>query len=315
MTDDDTRTVLAALSYYVGGALPATLIASASAHGLSLGGWVYPASTASATNPGHPTTQLQSLGASLRERAADAGMTMLIRGDAGWPAGTGCDELPCVWVGGGSDIAARLHHAVAVIGSAASTAYGEYIAAELGRDITAAGATVVTAASVGISARAVGGVLTQSCGMPVVITPAGLDHRSSSGVSRLVDHAVRRGSVLSPFPPGRLPTRSRLRTSLRLIAAVSAATVVVEAFAASLPMEVARGAASAGRVVCAVPGPVTSGVSAGCHQLIADKTARLVTSASEVMASIAAARRTTVDVRGCADEAAADTTGNDREHR
>jgi DNA processing protein len=96
-------------------------------------------------------------------------------------------------------------------------------------------------------------------------------------------HRVRRrGLVVSEYPPGVTPARHRFLVRNRLVAALAGATVVVEAGLRSGAANTAAWARALGRVVCAVPGPVTSSVSAGCHQLIRSG-AELVTRADEIV--------------------------------
>ena len=89
--NDETRSLLAGLSYYTGRRLPAPLAEVARAHGLTVPGWMYPVPFPSQTE-GHAEStpaDLLTLGDSLRQRAADAGITLLVPGQAGWPAGPG----------------------------------------------------------------------------------------------------------------------------------------------------------------------------------------------------------------------------------
>ncbi|HKV21255.1 MAG TPA: DNA-processing protein DprA, partial [Mycobacterium sp.] len=90
------------------------------------------------------------------------------------------------------------------------------------------------------------------------------------------------GLVISEYPPGVRPARHRFLTRNRLVAALSDATVVVEAGARSGAANTAAWARALGRPVCAVPGPVTSAASVGCHALLRDG-ANLVTRAADVV--------------------------------
>ncbi|GAA2471184.1 DNA-processing protein DprA [Winogradskya humida] len=284
---DDKRYVRAALSYYVGGALPAGWAATAIEHGVPVNSWVYPRLGPLAPEVDDIVEQQHALGSSLWERAAEAGMTMLIPGDRGWPSGTGCDDLPCLWVRGNPDVAAQLQPAITVTGSFQSTDYGAHVAADLGRGLAAAGWTLITGANRGINAHAFSGALAHELAAPVLVTAAGPDHHFGTVVDAMITHAIQRGTVVSAFPPGLGLTQPRLQVCSRLLATMSTATVIVEAFTSSSAMAIADAAQRAGRVVAAVPGPVTSGVSAGCHQLIVNRTASLVTRAEDVLAVIA----------------------------
>jgi DNA processing protein len=89
--------------------------------------------------------------------------------------------------------------------------------------------------------------------------------------------------VISEYPPGVLPARHRFLLRNRLIAALASGTVVVEAASRSGSLVTARHARDLDRPLMAVPGPVTSAMSAGCHQLIREHGAALVTSAADVL--------------------------------
>ena len=90
-------------------------------------------------------------------------------------------------------------------------------------------------------------------------------------------------------PPGQLPQRRRFLARNRLIAALTAGTVVVEAGLRSGALNTARHARELGRPVMAVPGPVTSSASGGCHQLIRDGQATCITCAADVIADVSPA--------------------------
>jgi DNA processing protein len=284
--DEDTRDVLAGLSLYVGRALPAALIDTARAHGARVGRWAYPRDLDAAVNDGEQSAQqLRELGRSLRQRAAAAGISMLVRGDTGWPAGTGCDDLPCLWVRGNTDIAGLLARAVAVTGDQACSNYGAVTATNISTDLADAGWTVIANTGSGIDARAADAALAVGS-RPVLLTAGGLDREFAEPINSTVEQAVQRGAVISPFPVTAQPTRARFQLRNQLLCTLSVATVLVEAEIRSDTLRALRAAADSGRVVCAVPGLVTSAVSTGCHQLIADGTARLVTCAYDVIRTI-----------------------------
>jgi DNA processing protein len=90
------------------------------------------------------------------------------------------------------------------------------------------------------------------------------------------------GLIVSEYPPGVRPARYRFLTRNRLVAALSGATVVVEAGLRSGAANTAAWARALGRPVCAVPGPVTSSASVGCHVLVRGG-AELITRAEEVV--------------------------------
>lgn len=135
----------------------------------------------------------------------------------------------------------------------------------------------------GVDAAAHRGALAGG-GPTVVVLAGGVDRAYPAGNARMFEAVVEAGGALvSEVPPGAVPTRSRFLQRNRLIAAGAAATVVVEAAWRSGAISTARHAARLLRPVGAVPGPVTSAASAGCHRLIREGLAVCVTDADEVV--------------------------------
>lgn len=151
-------------------------------------------------------------------------------------------------------------------GVRAATSYGEHVAEELASDIADAERTVVAGGAYGIEGAAHRATLA-SGGDTIVVMANGVDRPYPMGHRELFARVADLGLMVSEVPPGAVPTRHRFLTRARLMAALSATTVVVEAGARSSSMTVARHAHELGRTVGAVPGPVTSVTSAGPHQL------------------------------------------------
>ena len=127
-----------------------------------------------------------------------------------------------------------------------------------------------------------------SGGPTVAVLPCGPDHAYPREHAALFVEIAARGAVVSEYPPGALPDRRRFLARNRVIAALPRATVVVEAVRHGGTLVTARRASELGRPVMAVPGPVTSAMSAGSHDLIRTGQAVLVTSAGEVRACLSA---------------------------
>lgn len=204
------------------------------------------------------------------------------------------DRLPPVpplalWVRGTSDLAPLGLRSVAIVGARAATAYGERVAEDLGAALARHGITVVSGGAYGIDAAAHRGALAAD-GITVVVSAGGLDQPYPAGNARLFDQAAERGLVVSERPPGSAPHRHRFLSRNRLIAAFAAGTVVVEAALRSGAASTAGHSFLLGLPVMAVPGPVMSPMSAGCHQLLrrVPDPAVLVTCAREVVDVIAA---------------------------
>lgn len=235
----------------------------------------------------------------VRDRAAAerCRARLVVPGDRTWPAGL--DDLGALapfalWVRGVLPTTGR---SVALVGARACTSYGERVAVDLALDLARRGWAVTSGGAYGIDAAAHRGALLGE-GSTVVVLAGGVDRAYPVGNAALLEEVVRaRGSLVSEVPPGAAPTRSRFLQRNRLIAAMSAATVVVEAAWRSGAASTAHHAARLLRPVGAVPGPVTSASSAGCHRLLRDGVAVCVTDAAEVVDLAGAVGTDTVPVQ------------------
>ncbi|MBF6137250.1 DNA-protecting protein DprA [Nocardia puris] len=186
-----------------------------------------------------------------------------------------------LWVRGDRSLREVTDRAVAVIGARASTDCGNHVATEIAADLAGSGWTVAAGAAFGIEAAAHRAVMAVG-GVTVAVMPCGLDRPYPFAHDRLLDAIADDGLVVTEYPPGSTARRQTFLDRNRLVAALSAATVVVEAGARSGAASTLRWAARFGRPVLAVPGPVTSAASAGCHRFIADGDAQLVTCADDI---------------------------------
>lgn len=173
------------------------------------------------------------------------------------------------------------HRAAAVVGTRASTAYGEHVAGELAAGLAQRDVAIVSGGAYGIDGAAHRAAL--DCdGITVAVLAGGLDVPYPSGHTALLHRIAQHGLLFSEYAPGIRPARHRFLTRNRLVAAVAGAAVVVEAGLRSGAANTAAWARALGRVVAAVPGPVTSSASAGCHALLRNG-AELVTRADHVI--------------------------------
>ncbi|WP_432458065.1 DNA-processing protein DprA [Cellulomonas iranensis] len=228
--------------------------------------------------------------------ARRCGARLVTPDDGDWPAGLddlGAASPHALWVRGAlpargaragaataADDASRV---VALVGARASTSYGERVAVDLAADLVRRGWWVASGGAYGIDAAAHRGALLAGGGT-VAVLAGGVDRAYPVGNARLLEEiVVSGGAVVSEVPPGAAPTRSRFLQRNRLIAALSCATVVVEAAWRSGAASTAHHAARLLRPVGAVPGAVTSAASAGCHRLLRDGVAVCVTDADEVV--------------------------------
>jgi DNA processing protein len=213
------------------------------------------------------------------------GGRLVIPSDSEWPAGLadlGEASPFCLWVRGPLDLGAVTRRAVSLVGSRAASGYGEHIAREIGAGCADQGLCVVSGAAYGIDGASHRGALDVP-GATVAVLACGVDRFYPRGNDRLLERIAADGAVASEIPPGSSPTRRRFIERNRLIAALSGVSVVVEAAWRSGALITARCADHLGRVVGAVPGPVTSPTSAGCHRLIREGLAICVTEAAEVI--------------------------------
>jgi DNA processing protein len=216
--------------------------------------------------------------------AHQAGIRLICPGDYEWPPGL--DDLgagrPCaLWARGAGDLRACSHRAIAVIGTRAATAYGAHVGTEITADLAACGLTIVSGAAYGIDAAVHKAALAVG-GITIAVLGCGPDVSYPREHAELLQQITARGLIISEHPPGRRPTRAAFLARNRIIAALAAGTVVVEAPRASGALNAARHASRLSRPVMAVPGAVTSAGSAGCHELIASGIAACVTCAPEV---------------------------------
>jgi DNA processing protein len=192
-----------------------------------------------------------------------------------------------LWVRGGARLDELVDRSVAVVGSRASTAYGEHVAAELGHQLGERGWTVVSGGAFGIDAAAHRGALAAEA-PTVAVLACGVDRPYPAAHGSLFHRIAEAGLLVSEWPPGCAPLRHRFLVRNRLIAALTRGTVVVEAAARSGAQATAQRARRLGREVLVVPGPVTSAMSVGCHELLRapEVGATLVASAAHVIEAV-----------------------------
>ncbi len=225
------------------------------------------------------------------ERALDLtdrlGLGILVPGDRDWPTGLADlgDRVPTtLWVHGATSfLAAPLHDRVTLTGARAATGYGEHVAGELASDLTSTDRIVVAGGAYGI-ARAAHHAALAAGGQTIAVLANGLDRLYPAGNQDLLGRVGDVGVLVSEMAPGAAPTRWRFLARNRILAAVSGATVVVEAGYRSGSLNVATRAAQIGRPVGAVPGPVTSAASSGTHRLLREGIAAIVTGTEDVNA-------------------------------
>ncbi len=241
--------------------------------------------------PGMTAVRLE--GYRLRAAAADPardlaavaalGGRLVCPGDREWPSqldDLGDARPVALWVRGRPDLRLWALRSVAVVGARACTPYGAHMAATLGAGLAERGWVVVSGAAFGVDGAAHRGVLAVG-GATAAVLACGVDVPYPRGHAELIGRVAQQGLVVAELPPGGHPTRARFVLRNRVIAALTRGTVVVEAEYRSGSLVTARQAQRLGRFVMGVPGPATSGLSAGVHELLRGEGV-LVTEASEV---------------------------------
>ena len=230
---------------------------------------------------------------------------LVIPEDDAWPPALADLELAeplALWMRGTTPVIPGQQRCIAVVGSRDSTSYGANVTGEMAAGLVQRGFTVVSGGAYGIDAQAHRGALSavRAGVVPTIAVMAGgLDRYYPSGNEDLLRTIAAGGIMVTEVPPGTNPTRYRFLQRNRLIAALCAVTVVVEARWRSGALSTAHHADALSRPVGAVPGSVYSANSAGCHRLLREGAAVCVTDAADV-AELAGAPGTnvTADVDG-----------------
>lgn len=217
----------------------------------------------------------------LQRQCVAHGIDLLSAGDRGYPALLRdiADPPPVLYARG--DTGALLRPAVAIVGARRCTRTGAEVAAALGRTLAACGVCVVSGLARGIDTAAHRAAV--AAGVSVAVIGSGLAKPYPSANRTLADSMVAGGGLLlSEYPPWHGARRHHFPERNRLISGIALGVVVVEAGKHSGSLITARMAAEQGRDVCAVPGPVTSPMSHGCHRLL-KQGAALVERAEDVL--------------------------------
>ena len=193
--------------------------------------------------------------------------------------------------------------AVAIVGTRRCTAYGTDVARSLGRDLTAAGVSVVSGLALGIDGAAHEGALATRLiddlarlepdaaavdlgAPPIGVVGSGLDVVYPPRHRQLWDRVATHGLLVSESPPGSAPEPWRFPRRNRVLAALADLVVVVESHASGGSLSTVKAATDRGVPVMAVPGSVRSPASAGTNRLLADGVAP-VTDVDDVLVALA----------------------------
>lgn len=227
-------------------------------------------------------------------RLAKLGFRFLARSDAAFPPLLRAihDPPPGLFLRGAAEVELLSRPAVAVVGARACSAYGRQVARSLGRDLGASGLVVVSGLARGVDAEAHRGAL-EAAAPTVAVLGCGIDRDYPAAHRELARQIAADGFVVSEYAPGVEPAPWRFPARNRIVAGLCAATVVVEARERSGALITADFALEEGREVLAVPGEITSSLSAGSNALLR-LGATPLTSVTDVLESYGLAAPATV---------------------
>lgn len=201
-----------------------------------------------------------------------------------WP--TPLNDLPVSPIGlvcsGNREALGALEQSISIVGSRRPTNYGVTVAKKLAYEAAIFRVCVVSGGAYGIDTAAHMGALTAG-GITISVLAAGVNNLYPPENQGLFKQISDSGLLLSESMPSERSAPYKFLVRNRLIAALTKATVVVEAEFVSGSIRTARDAAEIFRPVFAIPGEVTSPLSEGCHRLISERVADIATSLDEIL--------------------------------
>jgi DNA processing protein len=203
------------------------------------------------------------------QRLDDLGFRFLARSDRDFPPLLGAihDPPPGLFLRGNAEVELLARPSVAIVGARACSAYGRQVARSLGRELAVAGLVVVSGLARGIDAEAHRGAL-DGGGATVAVLGCGIDRDYPAANRELAREIAATGLVVSEYAPGVEPAPWRFPARNRIVAGLCAAAAIVEARERSGALITADFALEEGREVFAVPGEITSALSAGTNSLL-----------------------------------------------
>ena len=211
-------------------------------------------------------------------------MRRVIPGDKEWPSQLGMLEVPPSQLfieSSESDLSVLTTKSIAIVGSRNATPYGLRVAADFAAALAEAGYTIISGGAFGVDAAAHRGALSVG-GKTVVVLAGGVDCPYPMAHSNLFTDASRNGALVSEHPAGTPSRKHNFLSRNRIIAGLAFGTLIVEAAYKSGAIRTALDTVKLLRPVMAIPGPISSPLSAGVNRLIADRVAELVTSSWEI---------------------------------
>jgi DNA protecting protein DprA len=246
-------------------------------------------------NGGYDPIKHEKLITNLRETNGDKILTEIDKHyarlispvDKDWPEQLNDLAAPPIGLILKGNINALHQPSLAIVGTRNPTSYGARIAGEFAAGFADREWAIVSGGAYGIDSYAHKGALIAE-GVTVAVVASGIDINYPAGNTRLFAEICESGAMVTEFMPGHRALPNRFLTRNRLIAALSKATLVVEAAFRSGSLRTARDAAEIFRPVMAIPGPINSPTSEGCHRLIGERAAEIVTSVADAVEFVGA---------------------------
>ena len=207
--------------------------------------------------------------------------------DEDWPVQVNDLAAPPIGLIIKGNISALHQRSLAIVGTRNPTSYGARIAGDFAAGFADREWAIVSGGAYGIDSYAHKGALIAE-GVTVAVIASGIDINYPAGNSRLFAEICESGVMVTESMPGQRALPHRFLTRNRLIASISKATLVVEAAFRSGSLRTARDAAEMFRPVMAIPGPINSPTSEGCHRLIGERAAEIVTSVADAVEFVGA---------------------------
>ena len=207
--------------------------------------------------------------------------------DQDWPVQINDLAAPPIGLIIKGNISALHQRSLAIVGTRNPTSYGARIAGDFAAGFADREWAIVSGGAYGIDSYAHKGALIAE-GVTVAVIASGIDINYPAGNTRLFAEICESGVMVTESMPGQRALPHRFLTRNRLIASISKATLVVEAAFRSGSLRTARDAAEMFRPVMAIPGPINSPTSEGCHRLIGERAAEIVTSVADAVEFVGA---------------------------
>jgi len=207
--------------------------------------------------------------------------------DQDWPVQVNDLAAPPIGLIVKGNVSALHQRSLAIVGTRNPTSYGARIAGDFAAGFADREWAIVSGGAYGIDSYAHKGALIAE-GVTVAVIASGIDINYPAGNTRLFAEICESGVMVTESMPGQRALPHRFLTRNRLIASISKATLVVEAAFRSGSLRTARDAAEMFRPVMAIPGPINSPTSEGCHRLIGERAAEIVTSVADAVEFVGA---------------------------